>query len=138
MDTNKKYNRSVLAVSTLLLLAILFLFGTTVTRAASSINTATAAFTGEDTATQGTWRGVYGLDGYAIANDSQSVPSYASFAVQNQANYTWAGNTSDPRALQSGANAGRIAATWFSASTFNFDINLTDGAAHQIAVYALD
>ncbi len=138
MDTNKKYNRSVLAVSTLLLLAILFLFGTTVTRAASSSSTATAAFTGEDTATQGTWRGVYGLDGYAIANDSQSVPSYASFAVQNQANYTWAGNTSDPRALQSGANAGRIAATWFSASTFNFDINLTDGAAHQIAVYALD
>jgi hypothetical protein len=32
----------------------------------------------------------------------------------------------------------RIAATWFSASSFTIDVNLTDGNAHQVSFYALD
>src|SRR4029077_1138869 len=72
------------------------------------------------------------------ANDSQSLPAYASFAVQNQQNYTWMSSTSDPRALQTGSGTGRIAATWFNSSTFNFDLNFTDGNAHQFALYAVD
>ena len=61
-----------------------------------------AGFVGTDTTTQGTWKGTYGGDGWAIPNDSQSIPSYATFAVSNQGNYTWAAVTTDPRALQSG------------------------------------
>ena len=63
----------------------------------------TTKFVGMDTTTQGTWKGTYGGDGWAIANDSQSIPSYATFAVQNQLNYTWASPSADPRALQSGS-----------------------------------
>ena len=99
---------------------------------------AVASFVAADTATQGNWHGVYGADGYSVANDSQSIPSYASLAVQNQLNYTWAPSTSDPRALQTGSGSGRIAATWYRSGTFSFDVNLTDGNLHQFALYAVD
>src|ERR1700719_4716509 len=99
---------------------------------------ASATFIGSDTSTQGSWRGAYGADGYSIANESQSLPGYASFAVQNQQNYTWVSSTTDLRALQNGSGAGRIAATWFNNATFNFDVNFTDGNAHRFALYALD
>ncbi len=101
-------------------------------------NGAVANFTGTDTSTQGNWHGVYGADGYSVANDTQSLPSYASFAVQNQLNNTWASSTSDPRALQTGSNTGRIAATWYNSASFNFDVNFTDGTTHRFALYALD
>jgi uncharacterized repeat protein (TIGR01451 family) len=99
---------------------------------------ATASFVAADTTTQGSWHGVYGRDGYSVADDSQSIPSYALLAVQNQLNYTWAPNTSDPRALQTGSGAGRIAATWYSNSTFSLDVNLTDSNPHQFSLYAVD
>jgi len=99
---------------------------------------AAATFVAADTATQGNWHGVYGADGYSVANESQSIPSYASLAVKNQLNYTWASSTVDPRALQTGNGSGRIAATWYGNSTFSFDVNLTDGNPHQFALYAVD
>ncbi len=101
-------------------------------------NGAAANFTGSDSSTQGNWHGVYGADGYSLANDTQSLPGYASFAVQNQQNYTWASSTTDPRALQNGSNTGRIASQWFTYSTFDFDVNFTDGNTHRFALYALD
>ncbi len=81
---------------------------------------------------------MYGADGYSVANSSQTIPSYASFALQGQSNYTWASSTTDPRALQTGSGAGRIASTWYNSSTFSFDLNFTDGNSHQFALYALD
>ncbi|HYL96676.1 MAG TPA: protease pro-enzyme activation domain-containing protein [Terriglobales bacterium] len=98
---------------------------------------AVATFVATDTVTQGSWHGVYGADGYSVANDSQSIPNYASFAVQNQLNWTYTSSTSDPRALQTGSNTGRIAAAWYG-SSFNFDVNFTDGNLHPFALYAVD
>jgi hypothetical protein len=103
----------------------------------STINS-TASFVRTDTTTKGSWHGTYGSDGYSIANDSQSIPSYANFAVQNQANWTWLSLTTDPRALQTGSNSGSIAATWYNTPEFNLDVNLTDGQSHQLALYAID
>ena len=97
-----------------------------------------ANFVAADTSTQGSWHGVYGADGYSIASDSQSIPSYATFAMQNQFSYTWVPSTTDPRALQTGSGSGRIASTWYNSGTFTFDVNLTDGNLHQFALYALD
>jgi pro-kumamolisin-like protein len=102
------------------------------------IASAAASFVSADTATQGNWHGVYGTDGYSIANDSQSIPPYATFAVQNASTFTWTANTTDPRALQTGSGTGRIASTWYLSGTFTFDVNLTDGHPHQFALYALD
>ncbi len=97
-----------------------------------------AVFISSDTQTKGNWQGIYGIEGYSLANvTTQSIPSYASFSVLNQLNYTWATNTSDPTALQIPGSSGRIAATWYSASSFNLDLDVGPNP-HQIALYALD
>jgi hypothetical protein len=101
--------------------------------------TATAAFIARDVTTHGAWQGVYGPGGYALANSAQSLPSYdPSFAVQNQQNWTWAGSTTDPRALLIPGGSGGIAATWYNNSSFSLDVNITDGQSHYVALYAVD
>ena len=104
----------------------------------SSAPSAVATFTSFDTGTQGTWVGKYGTDGYSLANVAASVPSYASFTIQNQLSFTWASNTTDPRALETADASQRIAATWYNGSSFNFDLNFTDGNSHKFALYAVD
>lgn len=111
-------------------------FGKNSTAAAAT--SATATFAGADTATQGNWQGKYGVDGYSISNSAQNLPAYASFGVQNQMNYTWNPATSDTRALQIPNTAARMAATWYNAPSFNFDVNLTDSNSHRVALYAID
>ncbi len=73
-----------------------------------------------------------------MANDSRIIPGYASFAIQNQMNWTWAFSSSDPRALETSSRPGRIAAAWYSPSSFSFDVNFTDGNSHAVAFYAVD
>jgi hypothetical protein len=102
-----------------------------------------ANWIGFDASTQGNWEGVYGTDGYAIEGETEDVPGYANFSVSNELTYTWAGSTTDPRALEVPGGTSRIAAAWYSIHdaippTFSFDINLTDGQSHQVAFYALD
>jgi len=112
------------------------------TSGAATVNLSTivagqAIYVGIDTTTQGSWQTSYGADGYSLAGGPQSLPSYdPSFAVSNAATYTWAKSTSDPRALQTGGTG--LAACWVNGGTFSFDVNLTDGNTHQVAVYALD
>jgi Carboxypeptidase regulatory-like domain/Bacterial Ig domain len=97
----------------------------------------TAAFVGTDTTTQGNWRGVYGADGYNVVNDTVSYPAYATVTPTGQAAWTWAASTSDVRALQKAAGTDRIAATWYG-SLFSLDVNIVDGAQHDLALYVLD
>jgi len=99
---------------------------------------AVANFIHLDTGTEGSWQGVYGTDGYFIAQDAQVIPDYASFTVQNDDSSFWVNNTTDPRALETGNGSGRIASSWYSFTAFNFDVNFTDGKLHQFALYALD
>ncbi len=75
---------------------------------------ATAAFAKYDLATQGTWKGVYGSNGWAIANDSTNFPTYAQVNFNGETAYSWASSTTDVRALESGTASGRIASTWYS------------------------
>jgi hypothetical protein len=92
-----------------------------------------------DAATQGTWKGAYGQDGELIANDANHVPAYAAANPGAASLWTWAASTTDPRALQKSASAtDRIASTYYSATLSSFDVNLSDGQAHQIALYCLD
>ena len=55
--------------------------------------------------------------------------------------YDWTFSTTDPRALQKAAPLGstdRFASCWYSSSSFTIDVNLTDGKAHQVSLYAVD
>ncbi len=99
-----------------------------------------ATYTGLDTTTQGTWSGKYGADGYAIANDATTtVPSYATLSLTGDTLYTWSTTTSSASALQvSSGSSSRIASAYYSATSFNINLNLTDGNTHRIALYLLD
>jgi hypothetical protein len=108
------------------------------------VGTPSASFVRADTATQGNWTGVYGADGFQIADGTNNIlPPYVS-AFNVSANggsgtYTWANPTSDPRALQvSSGSSTRIASTWFTTSSQLMTINLNDSNMHQIALYFLD
>ena len=101
--------------------------------------TGVAAFAGADTATQGNWLRKYGSDGYSLAGAGQSLPVYdLTFSALQVPEWTWTPSTTDPRALETDANADRIpppgTALQFSISTSD----ITDSQTHQIAVYALD
>jgi hypothetical protein len=100
--------------------------------------TASVTFITQDTTTQGSWQGVYGTDGYEIVNDATNDPAYASVSVAGQNYFTWENPSSDPRALQKVTDSNRIAACWYQSGVFTIDVNLTDGAPHQVAIYALD
>jgi hypothetical protein len=101
-----------------------------------------ATWIGSDTATQGTWTGTYGANGYMIANGPSIAPSYAAASVVgNLFNFTWAGNTSDVRALQmSAGSSSRIASMYgtFKVDPFEFHVTMTDGNAHNVSLYLLD
>jgi uncharacterized delta-60 repeat protein len=100
---------------------------------------ATASFVKLDTTTGGSWKGVYGLDGYAVINDSASAPVYGTAMPAGVSSYTWAASTSDVRGLQKGASPNdRIAACFYSSGTFSIDLHFNDMNTHQVAFYFLD
>jgi RHS repeat-associated protein len=98
-----------------------------------------AAFVRLDTTTQGNWKGVYGGAGYNIVGDAVSYPSYVTVTPNGNFLAVWATSTSDIRALQKAASAtDRIAAAWTNDGSFTVDLNFSDQATHQVAIYGLD
>jgi hypothetical protein len=81
---------------------------------------------------------VYGSDGYNVINDAVSYPAYAQVTASNQTGYTWLASTSDVRALHKALGGDRIAATWYAPTSFDIDVNISDGQTHQVALYCLD
>jgi hypothetical protein len=111
----------------------------TISGTVNSSSGTSATLTGTDTTTEGSWQGTYGGDGYNVIGDQSSYPSYAQVGVSGQSSWTWAASTTDVRALQKASNpASRVAAAWYAGSNFTVDVNLTDGKAHQVSLYALD
>ena len=98
-----------------------------------------ALYVSTDAVTKGSWKNVYGGQGFALANDGISYPSYAQVSLSGQQAWTWIGSTTALPALQKAVGTDRIAACWYTgASIFNIDVNITDGLAHKLTVYALD
>ena len=100
---------------------------------------ASAALLGTNTTTEGSWIGTYGSQGYDIIENAVSLPSYATVTPSGQSSSTgWPSSTTDPRALQTPSGTSRIAACWYSATSFTVDVNLTDGQTHDLVLYFLD
>ena len=92
-----------------------------------------------DTTSKGNWTTLYGADGNDISQLPAALPAYATVTLANTTNNTWTTSTTDSRALlKSNVGTGRIAADWSSTSSESFDIHLSDGANHQVALYGLD
>jgi hypothetical protein len=107
--------------------------------AGGSSTTGTATFVKTDATTSGSWKGVYGADGFNVINDTTNYPSYVTVTPSANALYTWASSTSDVRALQKASSTtDRIAACWYSGSSFTIDLNFKDTSTHQVAFYLLD
>jgi hypothetical protein len=100
-----------------------------------------AIFQGVDTVTQGKWSGKYGSGGYLIPNGGSSPTDHTSVSFSQDFTYTWAGLTSDPRALQisPGVSQG-IASAYLNyyGQTFFININIHDVVPHRVALYLLD
>ncbi len=103
-----------------------------------SAATVTAAFIKQDVATQGTWINTYGAQGNDVIGDTARLPSYATVTATGQSSYTWAATSTDTRALQNPGGSGRIAACWYSPSSFTVNVNLTDGQLHDLELYVVD
>ena len=108
------------------------------TISAPSGATAKVVFVGLDGATQGNWRTKYGADGYNVIGNSSNYPLYAQLGAIGKLDWTWNNTTADPRALQIASGTGRVAACWYSGTTFDVDLNFTDGMTHRLAWYLCD
>ena len=105
---------------------------------AAAATAATAVAVKQDTTTQGTWIGTYGASGYDIVSGPTSLPAGDTITPTGQSTYTWTTATTDPRALQVPGSPNRVAAVWYSATSFSVDVNLGDGLAHDLELYLLD
>jgi hypothetical protein len=94
-----------------------------------------AAFVTTDATTQGTWRGTYGSQGYAVP---ANATAFNGLTLSGQSSYVWVASTTDPRAAQTAPPdppTSRIASAWYSATSFTADVDVSDGLTHQLAVY---
>lgn len=99
----------------------------------------TVSFLGTDTTTQGSWKPVYGADGYDIRRSSASLPSYVTISYPDGADYTWSSSTTDLRALQKPNPAtDRIAACRFSGASEIIDLTVNGGTSKNVEIYLLD
>jgi len=106
-----------------------------------------------DTATQGSWHGKYGFDGYNVINDGVKYPDYVDVTlhapqdpngkIQNP--FTWDDKTLENRAMQKVDvnSVNRLAAAAFGddlqvPGQLSVDLNFKDGRTHRVAFYLLD
>ena len=100
-----------------------------------------ATFAGLDITTQGAWTGRYGSSGYLIANSASVNPSVATVAVPNALTYTWAGQTTDTRALQiyPGSSIGIASSyTQYAGQTLTINLQIANSNTQKVSLYLLD
>jgi hypothetical protein len=95
-------------------------------------------YLGENNTALGNWKGVFGAQGYTLMDYASVNPSYATVTPASKADYVWTDNTTDADALQKPSATDRVAACWYSGSSFNVSVNLTDGQTHKVSFYLLD
>lgn len=96
-------------------------------------------FAGTDTAHKGNWIGLYGSQGYNVIGYGASYPAYAQINASGKQDWLWDSAPTDTRALQvPPTGSRRVAGCWYSATSMTIDVNLTDGVAHEVAIYLCD
>ena len=95
------YSSPVSVSSSLTLKAIAYKTGMTdsIVSSASYVITVggsnSAAFIKTDSSTQGSWKGVYGSQGYNVFEDTVSYPAYVTVTPAGKADYVWVNSTSE-------------------------------------------
>lgn len=94
-------------------------------------------FIQSDTVTHGTWKGVYGNEGYWLVGAPASLPAYATVTT-TAPQWTWTSQATSPSALALPLSSGRVAACWYSSTQIGFDFSFADGKVHRVSLYFLD
>jgi hypothetical protein len=100
--------------------------------------TANVRLLGVNGTRKGTWIGSVGLEGYLLAGDAQQLPSYASVNLLGKSDWIWEYNTADLRALQRPSATSRLAACWYSPTSFDVELRFTDGLPHKVSLHTID
>ncbi|MFI5226148.1 MAG: S8 family serine peptidase, partial [Candidatus Limnocylindrales bacterium] len=93
---------------------------------------------------QGTWVGNYGHDGYVLADwngantDLTSLPTGVTFGLDKGARYTWAGSTTDVRALSGPSGSGRQSQTWYDGAQMQVHLTFANAYSGTLHLYAVD
>ena len=99
-----------------------------------------ATFVSSDTTTQGSWKGVYGADGYSIVGDLTSLPSDA-FMTTSGTNHNNQFISTDFKSALQRAEPGatyRDGAFWYGKGPFTVNVSFNDGLEHELSIYAAD
>ncbi len=97
-----------------------------------------AAFVKLDTTTSGSWRGVYGGDGFHILGRAISYPAPAQVTFSGQSQYIWTESTVDPRALLDPTGNNRSVIGWYASDSIDIDLHFADSERRRVALYCLD
>lgn len=108
-------------------------------RSSTTTTARSATFVNVDSTTAGSWKGIYGADGYHVIGDVSALPSYVTATPSGNSFWVWTYATDDTRGLQKASAAGeRLAECWYSSDSFSVDLTFSDGVSHQVALYLLD
>jgi hypothetical protein len=95
------------------------------------------AFIQPDTVTGGSWKGVYGNEGYWMAGAPAALPAYTTVTTP-ALQWIWSSQTTSPLALAVPESTNRMFACWYSATQIGYDFRFTDGNFHRVSLYFID
>ena len=112
----------------------------TTATATTTINVmqATPALFNTDSKTQGNWIGTYGSAGLRRHRRRGQPARLRHRHPLRPVEYVWTASPNAPQALENAGGTGAIAACWYSPTSFTVDVDLTDGQAHDLALYFMD
>jgi hypothetical protein len=99
---------------------------------------AQVTFNGVDTTLQGSWKGEIGAEGHMTMGDSHQMPSYVTVGASGKSDWMWQYTTGDTRAVQRNSNPSRLAACWYSGTSFDVLLDFKDNDPHRVRFYCLD
>jgi hypothetical protein len=93
-----------------------------------------------DSTTRGDWKGAYGAEGYTVIGDATKTPTYATITGSGNNAWTWRTSDSNVGSLLKASTTAtdRIAACWYTSTSYTVNVKINDGKAHQLSVYAVD
>src|SRR5436305_5817671 len=77
-----------------------------------------AVFVKNDTTTSGNWKGVYGSNGYNVIDEAEYTSEHETRTQVDNVHYIETNSTTDTRAPQKVSASDRIAATWYTSTTY--------------------
>ena len=99
-------------------------------------------FLGVDSLTQGSWKGVYGTEGYDIAGADCKLPGYIQLNYTPDEIFCWGDKIDDKRALQRFINDGNTSVTRIASAHSRYGtVTMTVDVGNQyrqLAIYFLD